>query len=163
MGRRTGNPTGRPPTHGHTRKGKPSPEWSSWRSMICRCTKPKYSAYPNYGGRGIAVCERWMKFENFLADMGLRPEGTTLGRIDNEGNYTLENCAWQTFSEQNKNRRSFRDKKVVGYHRRGNRYIADISYKHKKYHLGCFDTAKEARAAYFKARAYYASLEDTRG
>ena len=70
--------------------------------MIERCENPKNSRYPDWGGRGIKVCERWRSsYENFLADMGERPEGTTLGRFGDVGNYEPSNCEWQTKREQN--------------------------------------------------------------
>lgn len=79
--------------------------YSSWRSMISRCSNPKDRAYPTHGGRGIKVCEKWHIFEEFLADMGDRPPGLTLERIDNEGDYEPHNCKWATWSEQNRNKR----------------------------------------------------------
>lgn len=78
----------------------------SWDSMISRCTRPYVNNYQNYGGRGITVCERWMKFENFLADMGERPEGLTLERIENDKGYEPGNCKWATWEEQASNRRN---------------------------------------------------------
>ena len=75
-----------------------------WRAMIQRCTNPNTTHYDRYGGRGISVCERWLKFENFLADMGEKPKGLTLDRIDNNGNYENSNCRWVTHKENCNNR-----------------------------------------------------------
>lgn len=81
-------------------------EYKIWHSMKMRCTNDKVKAYKYYGGRGISVCERWMKFENFISDMGLRP--TTKHSIDRypnkDGNYEPGNCRWATSSEQSENR-----------------------------------------------------------
>lgn len=82
-----------------------SSTYESWKAMRVRCFRKTFINYKNYGGRGITVCDRWMKFENFVADMGLRPEGKTLDRIDNDGNYGPGNCKWSTPAEQIQNRR----------------------------------------------------------
>jgi hypothetical protein len=72
----------------------------SWEAMRDRCYNPKTARYKNYGGAGVRVCDRWQDFRNFLADMGLRPEGKTLGRILDMGDYEPGNAFWMTSAEQ---------------------------------------------------------------
>jgi hypothetical protein len=83
-----------------------TPTYKTWQMMHQRCKNPTYDKYDYYGGRGISICERWNCFENFLEDMGERPEGLTLDRIDTDGNYEKSNCRWATIDEQLENRKN---------------------------------------------------------
>lgn len=87
-----------------------TPTYTSWYAMRSRCNSVTDERYPDYGGRGIKVSDRWNSFSNFLEDMGLRPEGTTLDRIDVDGNYEPGNCRWATPLEQAQNKRNKQEK-----------------------------------------------------
>lgn len=89
-------------------------EYTTWKGMRVRCNSPLDFLYPKYGGRGISVCQAWDTFEQFLQDMGPRPEGKTLDRIDNSGNYEPSNCRWATPLEQANNTRRTRRHVVNG-------------------------------------------------
>lgn len=100
-------------THGLTTNGKRHALFDTWSGMIQRCYSMTSPSYPGYGGRGIAVCDRWLNgqagltaFECFLADMGPRPARHSLDRIDNDGNYEPSNCRWAEIKTQQRNRRS---------------------------------------------------------
>ena len=103
--------------HGHgTREAHAtgiSGEYLTWMAMKARCLNPKHHAYRYYGGRGITVCQRWLTFPNFLLDMGTRPEGLTLDRIDVNGNYEPSNCRWATWEQQRANQRPRQRRNVL--------------------------------------------------
>ena len=79
--------------------------YKSWRAMKTRCNNPNHNRYKFYGGRGISYDPKWENFLGFVEDMGERPEGLTLDRVDVDGSYSAENCRWATYSQQNSNRR----------------------------------------------------------
>ena len=89
-------------------KGGATPEARAWRDAIQRCHNPGNASYKDYGARGISVCARWDDFEAFFADMGERPAGLTLDRIDNDGDYGPDNCRWATIHTQANNKQSNR-------------------------------------------------------
>jgi hypothetical protein len=98
-------------THGHTRNRTGTKTYRAWQSAKDRCFNPRCEDYPNYGGRGIRMCDRWRNdYAAFLADMGESPPGLTLDRIDNDGDYEPGNCRWATLLEQARNKRAPRSR-----------------------------------------------------
>lgn len=89
--------------HGHAARGTQSKTYASWVSMRQRCENPQHHAYPQYGGKGITVSQDWQSFDTFLADMGERPTGTSIDRIDGTLGYFKANCRWATRFEQQAN------------------------------------------------------------
>lgn len=135
-------------THGASRTS----EYHSWSAMISRCTSENNPDYESYGGRGITVCSRWADcFENFLEDMGDRPEGTSLDRIDVNGNYEPENCRWATGSDQCFNKRisnrNTSGRTGVYWHKRIREWSALIVKDGERTHLGYFTNFEDAVAA----------------
>lgn len=93
--------------HGHKTRRRVSPEYHVWVGMKQRCRNSRHKSFEYYGGRGIIFQASWRYFENFLADMGKRPKGKTLDRINVNGNYTRRNCRWSNWSTQIRNRRPY--------------------------------------------------------
>lgn len=132
--------------HGMSR----SPTYKSWQMMKVRCYNTNYNQYKDYGGRGITVCDSWLEgFTNFLADMGERPNGTTLERIDVNLPYSASNCRWATRAEQMANRRTH---ELTGVRKVGNRWQARVGMNYRTVHLGYFDSQEEAIKASQEAR-----------
>lgn len=103
--------------------------YKSWQTMLARCLNQNTPYYHHYGGRGISVCQRWLKFENFLTDMSHRPDGKTLNRIDNDGGYEPGNCEWATRSEQMENTRQTRFLTVNGQTMSVNQWAIHLNVK----------------------------------
>lgn len=137
-------------THGMTG----TPEYLSWANMMQRCLNKNNPNYPEWGGRGIKVCVRWRRFENFYADMGARPEGTDINRIYNNGNYCKANCEWASPERQAANKRYATNHSSGhrGVQRRGDKWQVKVAGEY----LGQFPTKAEAvRVANWKYRQLY--------
>lgn len=92
--------------HGHARMRKHTPTYRTWNMMLARCRNPNFPGFRYYGARGISVCERWLSFQNFLADMGERPSlDHSIDRIDSGRGYEPSNCRWATHKEQRRNQK----------------------------------------------------------
>lgn len=133
--------------------------YKAWTGMLQRCNNPNSVEYSRYGGSGITVCERWHDFANFYADMGERPPGMTLDRIDSAGNYCKSNCRWATVAEQLANRRGYSSNKanksgVIGVHWKPshNKFIARITVRGIRHLVGSFDSVEEAKEAIYAAK-----------
>lgn len=101
--------------HGESRRSDRSPTYAVWIAMRDRCLNEHATHWPSYGGRGIGICQRWLdSYEAFLSDMGQRPTGLTIDRIDPDGDYEPDNCRWATRKEQQRNRRITRSLTICG-------------------------------------------------
>jgi hypothetical protein len=128
-----------------------TPTNSTWQHIIQRCTNPAAKEYKDYGGRGITICSRWLDFKNFLEDMGLKPKGTSIDRIDNNSGYFKDNCRWATPEVQARNRRTYKNNRtsITGIHwnEQCHKYQVVIGAKGKNIYLGLFNTMSEAAKA----------------
>ncbi|MBP1971581.1 hypothetical protein J2Z83_003732 [Virgibacillus natechei] len=147
--------------HGQSYKNKKfTPEYQAWANMVKRCTNHNATGYEYWGGRGITICDRWELFENFFADMGSKPtENHSLDRIDNEKDYSPDNCKWSDKTEQVINRRIPKNNstgaKGVYWHKTANKYHARIGVNGKTINLGSHRNFEEAVKARVEAEEKY--------
>lgn len=138
---------------------KAHPEYRVWQNMKNRASNKRTPDYVNYGGRGIKVCDRWLKsYCNFIEDMGPRPNPSyQLDRIDNDGNYTPENCRWTTRTVQKINQRKYKNNTsgYRGVYKVSNGFTAKIGVNRQLIHLGRYDTLEEALAVREEAEGKY--------
>lgn len=121
-----------------------TPGYNSWKAMMRRCYDKNFQSYKNYGAKGIIVEKSWHSFVNFHKDMGDRPDGLTLDRIDPNLNYSAENCKWSDWFEQNNNKRNSNELSGVDYHKYKKKWRARVSVRGDRILVGYFDDKKEA-------------------
>lgn len=143
-------------THGMSK----SPTYRIWEGIIGRCCNPKDTTYNGYGGRGITVCKEWREsFETFFNDMGERPPGLTIERIDNNLGYFKDNCKWATYTEQLRNQRLRKTNKVgfngIHWNKERHKYHVQITINYINHYVGLFKNLEDAKAARIAAEQKY--------
>jgi hypothetical protein len=133
-------------SHGHSIRGCMTSTYRTWKSMKERCTSETSKAYPQYGGKGITLCDEWYSFDNFLADMGERPDGTTIDRVDNSKGYIKSNCRWATKSQQSINRSNWSSSSGYPGVKKTptGKFQARFNENGTNFHLGTYDSDLEA-------------------
>ncbi len=141
--------------HGDARDGKWSGTYTSWVGMIDRCESVNNASYDYYGGRGITVCEGWLSYEQFKLDMGERPDGTSIDRINTNKGYCKDNCRWTDRTTQSFNTRIRVDNKSgvpgVWWSEARKKWHVKISKGNKKIHVGSFASIEDAIEARINA------------
>jgi len=142
--------------HGHACKTGQTKTYMIWSQIIARCTNKKNKGYKEYGGRGIKVCKQWLVYEKFLNDMGEKPKGLSIERINNDKGYYKSNCKWATDQEQTLNRGLFKNKtskyKGVCWHKRQQKWSVSMTRNKKSYYGGSFYSERQAYKAYLKLK-----------
>ena len=132
---------------------KKHPLYDTWNAMKQRCYNPNNNDFHNYGGRGITVCQRWLDdFWNFVEDMGDRPDGHSIDRIENDQGYSPDNCKWSTSTEQVLNR-TFRSAKGYSWDKNSKKWMAQYRRGDRRVYIGLFDCPLIAHLAYKDAIA----------
>lgn len=140
-------------THGHAGH----PLYATWRDIWRRCADPSVKSYKDYGGRGIRVCEEWRDVAQFIAwveaNLGSRPEGREMDRVDTDGDYAPGNVRWATRAQNNVNRRKTANtsSRFVGVTRKRNRWQAQMKVNYRHITLGVFASEEDAARAYDRA------------
>jgi len=133
--------------------------YRTWSHMLGRCNNPTDARYADWGGRGIKVCVRWLRFENFFKDMGEQLKGLTIERIDNDKGYYKKNCKWATYTEQNRNMRVYKNNKTgisgVRWNKQCQKYQCNIGVNCINIYLGLFKTLEDAAIARKEAEQKY--------
>lgn len=151
--------------HGHNRVEKKSSTYQTWHAMLQRCLNPKSSAYKQYGGAGIVLDKRWRSFQNFLEDMGERPQGTSLNRIKGAKLYSKSTCEWATSSVQGYDQKirstNKSGKTGVSWMAKLSKWRATIYYQNKQYYLGVFESFDKAVEVRERAElAFFGFMKD---